>query len=167
MAPFTVEFYRELLDYAAWGRERILSTAAKLSEGDFDRACGLDYPSIRHTLAHQLGAETMLLGRWSGTPRSLAESQVPNLTALQDAWQAEDDQRRAFLGGIDDSDLDRVIEFTTRSGARGTEVLWQSMFQLINHATQHRSEIALVLTQMGHSPGPLDYSVFVRERDRG
>jgi hypothetical protein len=29
-----------------------------------------------------------------------------------------------------------------------------------NHATQHRSEAALLMTESGHSPGNLDYLIF-------
>ncbi len=34
--------------------------------------------------------------------------------------------------------------------------LWQMMLHQVNHATQHRSEVAVIWTQFGHSPGALD-----------
>jgi uncharacterized damage-inducible protein DinB len=38
------------------------------------------------------------------------------------------------------------------------------MTQFVIHGIEHRSEVALALTQLGQSPGFLDYLAFVRER---
>lgn len=35
------------------------------------------------------------------------------------------------------------------------------MIHPVNHATQHRSEAAAVLTQFGYSPGDLDLLLFI------
>jgi uncharacterized damage-inducible protein DinB len=43
--------------------------------------------------------------------------------------------------------------------------MWALMTQAIIHKTQHRSEIAFMVTQLGYSPGDLDFSRYVRERD--
>lgn len=167
MAPFTVKFYETLLDYSSWGRDRILATAEKLTEDDFTRPCGLDYPSIRATLVHQLASEMMLLGRWRGETKGLTEDEAPTLDKLRDVWSMHEADLRSFTAKLSDADLTRSFEYKTRDGDQRSELLWQSMFQLANHGTQHRSEIALALTQMGHSPGFLDFVAFVRESGRG
>jgi uncharacterized damage-inducible protein DinB len=40
--------------------------------------------------------------------------------------------------------------------------LWQMIMHVANHGTQHRSEVAAMLTSYGHSPGDLDFSEYLR-----
>jgi uncharacterized damage-inducible protein DinB len=42
-------------------------------------------------------------------------------------------------------------------------ILWQAMLHVLNHGTQHRSEAAAMLTEFNHSPGDIDFMVFLRE----
>jgi uncharacterized damage-inducible protein DinB len=41
--------------------------------------------------------------------------------------------------------------------------VWQTIFHVINHGTQHRSEAATILTGYGRSPGELDFDLFLTE----
>ena len=59
---------------------------------------------------------------------------------------------RAFLETLHDDGMHRMA--VTR---RGDLPLWQQLAHLANHSTQHRSEVAEMLTQMGRSPGDLGY----------
>jgi uncharacterized damage-inducible protein DinB len=40
------------------------------------------------------------------------------------------------------------------------------MVHVLNHGTQHRSEAAVLLTELGRSPGDLDLVDFLEERAR-
>lgn len=166
MPSVSVDFFRELYDFVYWGRDRILDTASALTEEQLNSPAGLDYPSIRHTLVHQLGAECLLRDRWRGlNPKTVIQpEELPTLDAIRERWQQEESTLRGHLGSLSDADLANDFEYTTVSGATFRQPLWQSVFQIVNHSTQHRSELALVLTQLGHSPGNLDYTWYLRER---
>jgi uncharacterized damage-inducible protein DinB len=52
-------------------------------------------------------------------------------------------------------DLARTIEITTDEGTENYPAFVIAL-QVINHATDHRSHIATILTQLGHEPPDLD-----------
>jgi uncharacterized damage-inducible protein DinB len=39
--------------------------------------------------------------------------------------------------------------------------MWQILFHQTNHAMQHRSEVALLMTDMGHSTGEMDFGYYI------
>ena len=70
---------------------------------------------------------------------------------------------RAYLAGLTDDDLTATIQYTRTEGVQLETPLWQILLHVINHGTQSRSEAAVLLTQFGHSPGDLDYMIFLRD----
>ena len=53
-----------------------------------------------------------------------------------------------------------VIEYVNTRGEAWSYPMWQQLIHQVNHATQHRSEVAVMLTESGVSPGDLDFLVY-------
>ena len=159
----TADYARCVFEYGYWARDRILSQVSQLDHGAYIADARLDYGSIRGTLVHCLEREGTWLARWEGrADQPLGEEELPTFEALRGAWAREEATMRAFLQRLSDPMLLEVVEYrSTHSGRRYAIALWQMMAHLVNHGTQHRSEVALALTQLGHSPGDLDLIVYL------
>ena len=152
------ELIRTLYAYNAWANGRILDTAAQLSAEPFTAKAGASFDSVRDTLVHLTSAQWMWLSRWQGSsPRAMLDAMgFPDLAAIRTRWQQIERDTRAFVAGPDEAKLERVVEYVNTAGEPNAYPLWQLMVHQVNHATQHRSEVAVMLTQFGHSPGGLD-----------
>jgi len=157
------EYIRTLYEYSAWANERILDTAARLTAEQLLAKGGASFESVRDTLAHIMAAQWLWLSRWQGvSPRALPQAaEFPDLAALRARWDHVERDTRAFVAGLDEATLGQVIEYTNTAGEPNAYPLWQMMAHQVNHTTQHRSEVAVMLTQFGHSPGWLDLLYFL------
>jgi uncharacterized damage-inducible protein DinB len=156
-------YFRYIYDYACWARDKVLGAAGKLSKEEYTRDVGLTYGSLRGILTHALGGEAVWLSRASGdrpAPFPTVDD-VPTLTALRERWADEESKQRAYLATLTDADLSEDVAFKTRDGTDRALPRWQILTMQSLHTTQHRSEAAEALTMLGHSPGDMDFVLYV------
>ncbi|HLF25641.1 MAG TPA: DinB family protein [Anaerolineae bacterium] len=152
------DYIRTLYAYNAWANGQILDTAAPLDPAQLFAGGGASFDSIHATLVHTLGAQWLWLSRWQGvSPRAvLNPADFPDLGSIRARWEQVERDTQVFVDALDASSLGRIVEYTNTADQPNAYPLWQIMLHQVNHATQHRSEVALLLTQFGHSPGELD-----------
>jgi uncharacterized damage-inducible protein DinB len=68
-----------------------------------------------------------------------------------------------FVADLTDERLHGKIKYVSTEGNPYERVLWETMAHLVNHGTQHKTEAAAILTDMGHSPGDIDLIVYLNE----
>lgn len=162
MQPVT-EMIQTLYRYNEWANNRILDTAENLTTEQFLAKVGASFDSVRDTLVHTMNVQRNWLARFQ--ERALGEQMVftdyPTLSAVRDAWRPINEQTNAFVAALTDEALLNIIEYTNSIGKDCAYTLWQMMTHQANHGTQHRSEVAVMLTQFGHSPGGLDFLVYI------
>jgi uncharacterized damage-inducible protein DinB len=164
-----VEYIRTLYDYSAWANRRILDTASPLTSEQLSARGNASYGSIHNTLVHTMSAQWIWLARWKGSsPRGMLDPNTySGLGAVRAHWDEIETDTQAFTAALTESDLSRTITYKNTRGQGRTYVLWQMMVHQANHATQHRSEIAALLTGFGHSPGDLDFIVYLDGQNQG
>jgi uncharacterized damage-inducible protein DinB len=84
-----------------------------------------------------------------------------DIAALRARWDDVERATAAFVVDVTEARLAETIAYLNFKGKRWAYPLWQQMLHQVNHATQHRSEAAVMLTHFGHSPGLLDLLYFI------
>jgi uncharacterized damage-inducible protein DinB len=160
-----VSAVRTLFDYNYWAHERIFTALEQISAQQFTAPNALVWGSIRGTLVHALSAEWIWRQRcqYGLAPDALLdETAFPTQAALRQRWNEEEAGMRAWLDALSDEDLLRTVEYRSTTGKSYQNVLWNILLHVVNHGTQHRSEAAQTLTELGHSPGDLDMIIYFR-----
>lgn len=157
------EVIQTLYRYNNWANQRVLDTSESLTTEQLLAGRDGGFGSIRDTLVHIMDTQSIYLTRWQGaSPNPILDpGQFPDMVAIRARWADIETETQVFVTGLDDARLAHVVEYTNLKGERRAYPLWQQMLQQANHATQHRSEVALLLTQLDHSPGWLDFLYFI------
>lgn len=147
-----------LFDYSYWAHRRVLATAARLTDGQFTLRSVIVGRDLRATLVHALDTECSWRLRLQGRPeeewrKTLPASDYRNLAALVEHWARDEAEMRAWIATLDDATLARSADL----GPGPQPPLWYFLIHIVTHSQQHRAESAQLLTQLGHSPGDLDF----------
>lgn len=151
--------------YNAWANARILNATAQVPVEQFLAPASYSHGGLRGTLVHILFAEWIWRVRWEGispTEGPIPED-FPTFNSLRERWQREEKALMEFVEKLNDETLERIVAYKTTSGKSRQNPLWHLMLHLVNHGTQHRSEVAVMLTDLGHSPGDIDFIKYLRE----
>jgi uncharacterized damage-inducible protein DinB len=155
-----------LYEYNRWANARILGAAAKISETQFLAPTTFPHGGLRGTLVHTLFAEWVWRLRWQGAAQNfrLKPEDFPTFAGLKARWIEEELKLMAFVDGLTEMRLTAEFDYISTEGDPHRRVVWEAMAHLVNHGTQHRSEAAAMLTDLGQSPGDIDLIVFLNER---
>jgi uncharacterized damage-inducible protein DinB len=152
--------------YNRWATRHILELAAGLSDEQLDAPSQHSHGSLRALLFHMYGTEWIWreLSQYgelhSARPKP---SHYPTIEALTIAWQEEEKQMKAFLENINQDDLEQHMELRDPRGSTHIFTRWEMLSHLLMHSMGHRSEVAAILTTLGHSPGDMDMIFYLIE----
>jgi uncharacterized damage-inducible protein DinB len=162
------DYFRLMFGYNKWANERLLGKAVELTDEEFVRPMGLSMQSVRGALAHQMAIEVNWLGRLNGEGPAFSVSQddFASGKAMAERWSEHDEKLMAYMAGLTDDDVNATFTYKNPRGEEASQVRGIVLTHVVNHGTQFRSEAGVGLSQLGHSPGDIDFPVFLRETGR-
>jgi uncharacterized damage-inducible protein DinB len=148
-----------LVRFHASANDRILTTAAGLSDAEFQKAAVLDHGSAFQTLRHLVDVD------WSWREFCIGNDvgdtyvwdhgfELDDLPALHAFCLEEDARLRSYAESLDDAGLTESVALS--KDPDDVVPRWLIVAHVVNHGTQHRSELARYFTECGHSPGDID-----------
>jgi uncharacterized damage-inducible protein DinB len=155
---------RTLFAYDDWATGRVMDAAAQLDSEAYMRDFGLAWGSVGGTLSHVVEAQWIWLNRWKGSPPPTMPETESGLAVLRFVWQAVLKERDAYLGSLNEDDLYASINYQNSKGETFSDPLWGMITHVVNHGTDHRSHVSIMLTELGHPPLGLDFITFLREQ---
>jgi uncharacterized damage-inducible protein DinB len=163
------ETLRRQYAYTGWATRHVLDTAANLTSEQLNQSGTAGHGTVLDTLLHLMETHKGWLSWWDGSLSAmesyglkLDRAAHPDVTALLATWTLIEQQTERFVAGLTDADTEQVYSFDLPDGRTWSMTLWGMMLHVINHGTQHRSEVAAMLTAFGHSPGDLDLLYFLQ-----
>jgi uncharacterized damage-inducible protein DinB len=153
-----------LVQYNHWANKRILQRAARLTPEQLIQPCWLSQGTLLGTLIHIIDAQwTWRLACQEGLipTEYITEERFADFQSLRSFWQEEDERLSAYVGTLEEAQADGLVEFRWNRARPRTRKLWHILLHIVNHGTQHRSEAGQYLGTLGHSPGNLDFIIFV------
>ncbi|MEO7652009.1 MAG: DinB family protein [Bryobacteraceae bacterium] len=150
------------LRYHAWATRRALDAAAALGPDELTRNLPSSYPSVRETLVHIYQADTVWFDRLNGVstgPLTKYEGD-PDFQVFAAKWLGLLDEYKTWAQGLSAEDWDRVVDFRNLKGDAYRLPVWKIVQHVVNHASYHRGQVAMMFRQLGHTPTGTDMSTF-------
>jgi uncharacterized damage-inducible protein DinB len=144
--------------------QRLLSLAMQLPEEVIKASRTYGRGSIQELFFHLLRADQGWRVGLETSKRQfgLQPEDYPTLEAIKSGLINEQQAWDAYLDKLMEDDIQGDVGLLDNNGNERTFELWRILQHLILHGMQHHSELAQALTELGTSPGDLDF-IFYRE----
>ncbi len=152
---------KTLFDHHQWANLKLIEACESLTEAQLDATAPGGYGAVRATLLHIVGAEIGYVVRVTGQapPIPLSREHFPSFPALKEVarWSSQELFKLA-LSAREESlvreEEDELVWIYPLAGL---------MVQAITHATEHRAQVATILTQLGLEPPDMSVWLYMEE----
>lgn len=163
-----IQDIRDMFEYNYWANYLLLDKAAALTPEQFIAPSTHSFSTVQATLLHTLDTEwswrELLQGH--GFVTELKVEDFPTVESIRQHWVQDEQAMWDWINNLTEADLTTVFRYTGDTGIKRERLIWHCLFHVVNHGMQHRSEVAAMLTDFGQSPGEIDFTIFLNDRNK-
>lgn len=146
------KYFLKLYQYNYWANARVLSCLQRQKISD---------EKILTLMGHVLAAQYLWLHRIKGLPAP--DVKLWGGYTLKKLTEMAEDVGNQWLNFVNSQDsFDRELSYTNYVGEPYTNNVEMIMMHLVNHASYHRAQIAMLLRQKGYEPINTDLITYDR-----
>jgi uncharacterized damage-inducible protein DinB len=154
----------DFFKYNLWANLCLLDACAQLSDAQLDATMNGTFGSVRETLLHLLAAEEGYVKSFTGTTPTPSLKEVTTFPGFDELRRRAERSGNELITIAEQRDLSQIFYLDGGTYEAPAIVV---VIQAINHAVDHRSQIATLLSQQGIELPALDgwgYNDAVYER---
>ncbi|HVU96044.1 MAG TPA: DinB family protein [Puia sp.] len=163
-----MENLSDLIDYHLWAHRRLLELLPALTAEEWNIDTRGSFPTLKALYQHILEGDYRWLQRWKGVPIAEvpAHYRIEGYESLDRLFRPQLDEMVVSAKQWLASGPDRPVYFITGKGLHVTQPFWQTFYQVVNHGTYHRGQVAHMLRALGRQPATTDIFLFFLEKDQ-
>lgn len=140
----------------AYANQILFQEASKLSLETLEATKSASRESAYRLLVHLLTAETLYFRQIKGdNGRVIDKEATASLDSLVAIAAQHGPEFLEYVSALTDEDLERDTIFQFSNGGRVHYPVWQLLTQVFMHSNQHRGELSILLSELGH-PLPIN-----------
>jgi uncharacterized damage-inducible protein DinB len=144
---------RKIFDYNFWAFERVWECICQISDEQFVQPIDYSTGSIRNIVAHIMSANRNWMGQLQDTP-TLTRLVYEDFIVLSQTKTKWDELRKEFMDFLDSltqEQLDESVNWELPArGLKFSNLRWEILLHVANHATDHRAQILAILHHHFH-----------------
>jgi uncharacterized damage-inducible protein DinB len=154
------DHFRQLYAYYFYVNRKLWNDSiSTLSDEKFKQPFVYSIGSVHNHVVHLMSVEANWFSGLRGIepPGFLNPQDYPSQHAVREKWDSVEHDIQAYLNTLTD---DTVAEIFPSPRLAKPMVKWEVLFHVINHGTDHRSQLLALLYQLGAPTFGQDYVYF-------
>lgn len=161
------DYFRSLYQYHVTMYDQLWESIAQLTEAQFVQESGYSIGSVRNHMVHVMNVDQRWFQRINGVPISdrLVFADFTTPAATQERWNRIEQGCAACVAALDDADFDRMVTYDLpQRGGMKQNTVWEIVAHVVNHGTDHRSQVLALLHSLGTPTFEHDFIIYLWSR---